>query len=130
MRTAGAPRRIWFARSADEGDSWSSVVATNLRNPGSGVDVASSSSGRLLIVFNDSEGMRTPLTVGLSEDEGKTWLTRDVETAAGEFSYPKLLQTPDSLWHLFYTYQRTHIQHLVFAEEFLAEGREVRGFRS
>jgi hypothetical protein len=130
MRTAGAPWRIWYAESRDEGGSWSPVLATNLRNPGSGVDVASSSSGRLLVVSNDSERLRTPLTVGISEDEGRTWLTRDVETGPGEFSYPKLLQTQDGLWHLFYTYQRTHIQHLVFGEGFLAGGRQVPGFPS
>jgi predicted neuraminidase len=103
-------------------------VATNLRNPGSGVDVASSNSGRLLLVYNDSEQLRTPLTLGISPDEGRTWLTHDVEAGPGEFSYPKLLQTRDGLWHLFYTYQRTHIQHLAFAEGFFAGGRKAPGF--
>ncbi len=128
MRTAGDPRRIWYSESTDEGDSWSAVVATNLRNPGSGVDVASSAGGPLLIVYNDSEALRTPLTVALSVDEGRTWSECDVETGRGEFSYPKLLQTSGGLWHLFYTYQRTHIQHLVFDEGCFVGGRQVPGF--
>mgnify|MGYP001159616623 FL=1 len=118
---------IWRSESLDGGRTFSKPVLTNLRNPHSGIDVAVGKSGRLLILYNDSHQLRTPLTLGISEDEGITFSTRDIETGVGEFSYPKLHQTNDGIWRAMYTYQRDCIAEVCFEEEWLLDGRKVIG---
>jgi len=120
---------VWRSVSKDEGESWSPPELTNLRNPHSGIDIALGFSRRLLIAYNDSYYLRTPLCIGISDDLGRTWRVRDIETNVGRYSYPKLLQTPDGLWHIFYTHNRTHIEHGWFDEEWLENGRRVIGLR-
>lgn len=121
---------IWRSISTDEGRTFSRPELTNLRNPNAGVHLTMSASGRLLLAYNDSYYFRTPLCVGVSDDRGKTWYVRDIEIEAGEYSYPKLIQTSDGLWHIFYTHNRTHIQHGWFKEEWLEGGRKVFGLRT
>jgi predicted neuraminidase len=118
---------IWRSESSDNARSFSRPVATNLRNPHAGIEIATGRSGRLLIAFNDSHMLRTPLTLGISEDEGQSFRTRDVEAGNGEFSYPKLIQTGDGRWHLFYTHLRLAIAHVAFDEDWLLGGRKEIG---
>ncbi len=118
---------VWRSQSSDGGRTFSHPVLTNLRNPHSAVDIAVGQSGRLLILYNDSHRLRTPLTLGVSEDEGATFRTRDIETGVGEFSYPKLHQTRDGVWRAMYTYQRDCIAEVRFDEEWLLGGRKVFG---
>ena len=118
---------VWRAESSDGGRTFSAPSPTSLRNPHSAVDIAVGRSGRLLCAYNDSHSLRTPLTVGISEDRGATFRTRDIETIAGEFSYPKLHQSADGVWRLFYTYQRECIAEVRFDEEWLLAGRRVTG---
>ncbi len=121
----------WRCVSSDECKTFSEPVQTNLRNPDSSVHIAiSSTSGRLIIVYNDSYGQRTPLSVGVSEDEGKTFRVRDIEISDGGFAYPKLLQARDGIWHLFYSYKYAWIEHAWFEEDWLEGGRDVIGLRS
>ncbi len=132
---------IWATTSDDELRSFSTPIATNLRNPSGGVDIALSSSSRLLLTYNDSYALRLPLSVGISDDLGKTFRVRDVETGLAEpvygwafanyeyncHAYPKLLQTRDGIWHLFYTYHYDCIKHVWFDEAWLEQGRKVIG---
>ncbi|MGQ9630534.1 MAG: exo-alpha-sialidase [bacterium] len=127
MRRGGKMGHIWKAVSSDDCETFSEPIQTNLRNPHSGVDIAVGASGRLLIAYNDSYCLRTPLCVGISEDGGRTFRVRDVEVREGEYSYPKLLQARDGVWHLFYTHRRTHIQHAWFDEGWVEGGRKVIG---
>ena len=127
MRYAGIGGFIWRSESSDGGQTFSHPVLTNLRNNHSSVDIAVGQSGRLLILYNDSHQLRTPLTLGISEDEGATFRTRDIETEIGEFSYPKLHQTRDGVWRAMYTYQRECIAAVRFEEEWLLDGRKVIG---
>jgi len=121
---------IWRSESKDGGKTFTEPFLTNLRNPHSAVDIAfDADNNYLLIAYNDSHSLRTPLTVGISPDRGKTFLTQDVEKEEGEYSYPKLHQTKDGQWHLFYTYQRKHIEHVQFSIEWLLAGRKVIGIR-
>jgi len=100
------------------------------QDPHSGVDIAFDAENEyLLIAYNDSHSLRTPLTVGISSDKGRTFHTQDVETVVGEYSYPKLHQLRDGQWHLFYTYQRKHIEHVQFSTEWLLKGRKVIGLK-
>jgi len=127
MRYGGSGGFIWRSESLDGGCTFSKPVLTNLRNPHSGIDIAVGHSGRLLILYNDSHQLRTPLTLGISEDEGITFKTHDIETGAGEFSYPKLHQSNDGIWRAMYTYQRECIAEVCFEEEWLLSGRKVIG---
>lgn len=130
MRRGGYDGHIWYALSQDDGETFSEPQPTNLRNPHAGIDVGvSKTSGRLLIVYNDSYRVRTPLTVGISADGGKTFRTKDVETTPGSYAYPKLLQDRQGKWHLFYSENYLHIKQVSFDEAWLETGREVIGWR-
>ena len=68
---------------------------------------------------------RAPMTLALSEDDGKTWAQmRNLEVGDGycmsndsarhinrEYSYPSLHQTADGALHVAYTVYRQHIRH-------------------
>ena len=132
---------IWKMMSEDEGRTFCDPVATNLRNPSGAIDIALSQSGRLLITYNDSYALRLPLCVGISDDLGEMFRVRDIETELGEpvynwtfanyehncHSYPKLIQTSNGLWHLFYTYRYACIKHVWFDEAAVEKGRKVIG---
>lgn len=62
-------------------------------------------------------GPRTPLVVGISDDEGETWRTTLVlEDAPGEYSYPAVIQGSDGAIHILYTHQRTRMKHVRLEE--------------
>jgi photosystem II stability/assembly factor-like uncharacterized protein len=87
----------YVAYSADGGDSWSEAKPSALVGPLSPASIKRlPKTGDLLAVWNDhtgveesfranekSWGKRTPLTVAISKDEGRTWIRRrDVLAAA------------------------------------------------
>lgn len=128
MRRGGYDGHIWRAVSSDGGRTFSEPKATNLRNPHAGIDVClSTTTDRILLAYNDSYQQRTPLCVGISDDNGVTFRVRDIESTLGIFGYPKLLQDRDGLWHLFYSRDYHHIQHAWFDETWLEGGRRVIG---
>lgn len=109
--TAG---RIYFARSADRGETWSAPQPLELANPNSGLDAVTLGDGRHIVVFNPVSEGRTPLAVALSQD-GLNWkqvLTLEDEKGA-EFSYPAVIQSSDGLVHITYTWKRLRIRHVV-----------------
>ncbi|MEW6203087.1 MAG: sialidase family protein [bacterium] len=114
--------KILMTTSKDNGEHWSAPRDTDLPNPNAAVEIVRLRNGHLVLAFNDSQVARTPLTVALSLDEGKTWShKRNLEDAYGEFSYPSIIQTEDGLIHVTYTYKRTHIKHAVFNEGWIME---------
>jgi predicted neuraminidase len=123
MRTgAEKPKgKLWESRSHDGGRTWSPASETVLPNPNAGADMIRLQSGRLLLAFNNSAYGRSPLSLAVTEDGGKTWrIVRDVENEPGkEFSYPSLCQAKDGVIHLTYTYRREAIKHVAFTEEWL-----------
>jgi predicted neuraminidase len=106
--------------SSDEGETWSTMAGTALPNPNSGIDAVTLSDGRQLLVYNHSTvpegqwgGPRSPLNIVISND-GKTWFAAVVlENGHGEFSYPAVIQTRDSMVHVTYTWKRSAIKHVV-----------------
>lgn len=112
------------AESRDAGRTWTEGVDSQFPNPNSAVDFICLQSGALLLVYNDSMSDRTPLTVALSTDGGKTWpFRRNVATGKDSFAYPVALQTRDGRIHVVYTSSnRKVIQHAVLDETWL-QGR-------
>lgn len=106
--------------SADNGQTWSQLSATDLPNPNSGIDAVTLKSGVHILVYNPTTtgqngrgGPRTPLSVAISQD-GKVWKeVLRLETEPGEYSYPAVIQTSDGLIHITYTWKRKSIKHAV-----------------
>ena len=76
---------------------------------------------------------RAPLTLAISEDEGRTWpRKRNLEVGDGycmtnnsrdkanrEFSYPSIKQTPDGDIHIAFTYFRQRIKYVRVTEDWV-----------
>ena len=108
------------ASSTDNGETWSSLEATNLPNPNAGIDVVNLKDGRFLLIYNhlgsgkSGWGRRGMLNLALSAD-GVNWNHVGVleQEKSAEFSYPAIIQSDDGLVHATYTWKRTHIKHVV-----------------
>jgi len=112
--------RLTQIESLDGGEHWSEAVASALRNPDSGITMTQLANGHAVVVFNDSESQRTPLSVARSIDEGRTWETPlHLESNPGEYSYPCVYQTSDGQIHVTYTFRRYSIKHVEFNEDWL-----------
>ena len=106
--------RIFETWSKDGGRSWTSPMLTSLPNPSAGTDALTLKDGRHLLVYNHTSKGRTPLNVALTRD-GRSWEAVHVlESEAGEYSYPAIIQTSDGLVHVTYTWRRLRIKHVVF----------------
>jgi predicted neuraminidase len=105
--------RVCQTWSRDQGRTWSPLELTDLPNPNSGLDAVTLADGQHLLVYNHTTRGRSPLNVAVSED-GRTWKAALVlEKEPGEYSYPAVVQTPDGLVHITYTWKRQRIKHVV-----------------
>jgi len=98
--------RIRTAESKDEGLTWGPVGASDLPNPGSGVDGVRLSNGHWLLVYNDTTRDRQSLAVSISDDEGHSWKwKRHLERHdTGAYHYPAVIQGKDGTIHVVYSY--------------------------
>jgi hypothetical protein len=144
MRDNGPPpKRLLQSESHDRGETWGPVTDSELLNPGSGAEIIGLSSGRWLLINNDTERGRHSLVVQLSDDEGKTWTWRrhlEYDTPgpdAGAYHYPSVIQAKDGTLHATYSYhlnRRTlprdrdgdpaakSIKHVRFNEAWIEQG--------
>lgn len=107
------PRKICRAVSRDGGRTFTAAAETDLPNPNAGIDVVRAPSGELYLIYNHSVLARTPLSLARSQDEGKTWKRLcDLETEAGEYSYPAMIWSSAEVLEITYTWRRTHIKHV------------------
>lgn len=122
----------WLVRaeSHDGGWTWSPGQNSRFKNPNAAVDFIKLRDGRLLLVFNDSMNDRTPLTVALSADGGRTWpWQRNVAAGPFDYGYPMALQTADGKLHLCFTsHERTVVNHAVLDETWIQRGGKVRSW--
>jgi len=91
---------IAVSHSDDQGETWSQAESWGVRSPESPATLRRiPSTGDWVLVWNnqyasgaDHGGPRTPLTLAVSRDEGKTWtLHRDIETStAHSFAYTSI----------------------------------------
>ena len=99
--------------SSDSGRTWTSQSDTGLPNNHSGIDALRIEDGRVLLVYNpvgESWGPRTPLSLAVSGDNGRSWSNlAELENAAGEYSYPAIVSTESGV-AISYTWQRQLIR--------------------
>lgn len=123
LRHGGKDGFLWRTTSKDYGRTWSDPEPTGVANPNSGADMVMLPSGAIAIALNDSPRARTPLTLGLSIDEARTFpYRRNVESAPGEYSYPALIVDRDGCLQLTYTYRRETIKHVTTNEAWIRSG--------
>jgi hypothetical protein len=106
MRENGVEQRIRSCSSQDDGLSWGPVTATELPNPGSGLDGVRLANGHWLLVYNDTTNGRNSLAVSISDDEGKLWKwKRHLEKEPqGSYHYPAVIEGRDGTIHAVYSY--------------------------
>ncbi len=119
MRTGRRGGRLWQATSGDNGQTWTTPVQSQLRNPNAACDMVKLTNGLVVLVFNDTKQGRANLNVAISKDEGKTWQANYFleNESQKEFSYPAIIQTRDGKIHITYTYLRTHIKHVILTSK-------------
>jgi alpha-L-rhamnosidase len=106
--------------SEDGGYTWSKPEPSALPNPNSGTDAVTLQNGWHLIVYNHTGkpagkwgGKRTPLNVAVSED-GYNWKQVVLlEDEPGEYSYPAVIQSPDGMIHITYTWKRDKVKYVM-----------------
>ncbi len=111
---------IYRSNSDDYGKHWSEPYAIPIANNNSGLDVVRMDNGELYLVCNpcgnsagDVWGLRSPLTLFKSTDNGETWseATVLVSGAGKEYSYPCIIADGKYL-HIAYTWNRKLIYYL------------------
>ena len=112
--------RVYRTDSSDNGESWGEAYPVDLPNNNSGIDLARLPDGTLVLAYNPVSGnwtLRTPISVVLSSDNGKTFGDRiDLETREGEFSYPAVIADGNTV-HMTYTFKRKSIVYATFDVE-------------
>ena len=104
--------RVCVSDSNDEGVTWSAPRAIELPNPNAGIDVVRLKDGRFVMVYNHTAKGRTPLNLALSADGERWTMFQALETEAGEYSYPAIVQGSDGNLHITYTWRREKIRHV------------------
>ena len=118
MRTRNG--KIATSYSSDEGQTWEPVTLTDVPNNQSGTDAVTLRDGRHVLIYNNFEtlpgtkkGPRTPLSLAVSEDDGKTWrhvLTLE-DSPVGQYSYPSIIEGRDGTLHMVYTWRRKRVAY-------------------
>lgn len=111
MMTRTKVGKIYRSDSFDNGKTWSKAYPTSLANNNSGIDLDTDEDGRIFLVCNPYglPGVRTPLSLFVSTDDGKTFTRiKNFEIGLGEYSYPAVVVKGDTV-HITYTYERDYI---------------------
>ncbi len=142
---------IYKSDSYDFGDTWSIPKATNLPNNNSSISAIKLATGEIALAYNLNSspnasfgkiswpGLRNPIVVSVSEDEGETWpIGRIFEQAEGfigaenkannaQYEYPTLYQDKDGVLHLVYAYKnRLSVKYIRFhLKDLFGQLREV-----
>ncbi|MCR8631241.1 sialidase family protein [Paenibacillus radicis (ex Xue et al. 2023)] len=135
--------RVYTSVSDDNGKTWTAPVRSELPNNNSSIQMTKLHNGHLALVYNNSslerdqfrwvqrkgefrkKTLRTPLTLAISEDEGRTWpYYRNVQMADLEYkdseigySYPSIISTSDGKLHIAFSYLRKAIKYVCITEE-------------
>lgn len=129
MRDSGdSPTRVQIAISTDQGESWSAALKSEIPNEAS-VELSVLKDGKWAFLGNDINGGRYQLSLYLSDDEGKTWKWKELieysKDKKESYSYPCLIQTPDGMLNMTYSYSagdhKESIKHVVFDPDKIAK---------
>lgn len=132
MRDSGdSPARVQTSISTDNGESWSAAQKTEIPNEAS-IEICVLKDGKWVFFGNDINDGRYQLSLYLSDDEGSTWKWKELIEYApdkkGSFSYPSLIQTPDGLLNVSYSYSlgegQKSIKHVVIDPALMSLGRK------
>lgn len=104
--------------SSDGGLTWSKVTLSDIPNNQSGTDAVTLRDGRHVLIYNNFQtimgthkGPRTPLSLAMSTDDGKTWhhvLTLE-DSPISRYSYPAIIQGRNGHLYCVYTWRRKRI---------------------
>ncbi len=128
LRPCGGQGRILQSVSADGGRRWSPATLTVLVSPFAGLDAVRLRDGRFVVIYNSNPSARNPLTIAISEDEGRSWpVTRDLVMGEGQFHYPAMIQDREGRLQMTFTNNRRTIDHVVVELEWLeGSGKALR----
>lgn len=133
---------IYKSRSTD-GCHWRTPVATQLPNNNASIQAVRLKDGHLVMAFNNAQAATTRgkpraaarkiLSVALSVDGGRTWpWVKDVQNGDepptsqpgedSEYSYPSVVQSPNGMIQLAFTFRRETIQYMTFDEHWIEQG--------
>jgi predicted neuraminidase len=112
--------KLFQTRSSDGGRHWLPLRLLDVDNPNAGIDAVSLADGRYLLVYNPGRpgpnwwDGRGTLAVAVSGDGMRWKRVLTLEDKPGhEYSYPAVIQTKDGLVHVFYTWERKRMRHVV-----------------
>jgi predicted neuraminidase len=116
------PKTIGYivtSESLDGGKTWSEGKNSEFPNPNAAVDLLKLKSGNVLLIYNDSMSRRTPLTLALSKDGGKTWpIKKNLrDDPKDDYGYPIILQSSDGNIHAIYTSGHRTIVNVAVCDE-------------
>jgi predicted neuraminidase len=128
LRPCGGQGRILQSVSEDGGRTWLPAEVTELASPFAGLDAVRLHDGRFVVVYNSDPAARNPLSIAVSEDEGRSWSTkRDLVVGDGQFHYPAVIQDRDRRLHVTFTNNRKTIDHVVLDQGWLdGKGQTLR----
>lgn len=114
-KTSGYIQR---AASHDGGHHWTHATDTEFKNPNSAIDLEKLKNGHLVLVYNNHAYERTPLSIAISTDQGKSFpYRRDIAGGENTYAYPYMIQTRDEkILVLYTTNNRTSIMLSEFHE--------------
>ncbi len=121
-RSGMPPRLSWQAISRDMARSWNEHKLSDIKNPGSSLEMIKLRNGHVVLVFNNSKKDRSDLSLALSYDDGRTWPhIREIEYKSDRVNaYPSLMQDNRGLIHVVYSYDgRKGIAHFVTDERWI-----------
>lgn len=145
MRAKRPLGQMYKTESYDGGQTWTDAEPYILPNPGGGFHWMRLQSGNLCIIYNHAPVLpdhgfeRNPLSVALSEDDGKTWSYRrnimeahdeDIHRRIG--GYPTMVQGEDGIIHATWSFADnvesndqqvnvTNIKYTKFTEDWIKE---------
>jgi len=102
--------KIAVADSMDDGVTWTQARFIDLPNNNSGIDAVRLKDGRIVLIFNDTTRGRSPLNLAVSRDGEHFHIFATLESAAGEYSYPALIQAANGDLLMTYTWNRKTIK--------------------
>lgn len=106
---------LWTGVSHDDGQRWEISLRSGFANPGAPVALLRLSGGPLLIVYNDSPTMRSPLVASVSLNDGLSWTSpRVLAEGDGDWAYPAAAEGADGVIEVVYSHNRQWIQHVRF----------------